>query len=215
MRFKFFILFIFIFFGNVLNKNSNEKNENKFNENANNFNEEKDNNNNNTENYCNFIKSKYHILKVSPLADFDTVNNKYLKLKAKYSEKNETNENVIKCLDEAFNEFKEEFKKNKKNKLKDLIKYFLFKIIFYILIIIICYFFSWIIYKIQNLSIISICFIFSFMLVDRTIPHFFNGFLNQILFSLFLGEVIYILIRLIFNLIKIKINYNNINKHNE
>ena len=215
MRFKFFILFILIFFGIVLNKNSNEKNENKFNENGNNFNKEKDNNNNNTENYCNFIKSKYHILKVSPLADFDTVNNKYLKLKAKYSEKNETNENEIKCLDEAFNEFKEEFKKNKKNKLKDLIKYFLIKIIFYILIILICYFFSWIIYKIQNLSIISICFIFSFMLVDRTIPHFFNGFFYQILFSLFLGELIYILIRLIFNLIKIKINYNNINKHNE
>ena len=214
MRFKFFILFIFIFFRNVLNKNSEEKNENKFNESENNFKEEKDNNNNNTEKYCNSIKSKYHILKVSPLSDFETINNKYLKLKAEYEEKKDENE--IKCLNEAFNEFKEEFKENKKNKLKDLIKYFLIKIIFYILIILICYFFSWIIYKIQNLSIISICFIFSFMLVDRTIPHFFNGFLNQILFSLFLGELIYILIRLIFNIIIKNFNYkNNVNEHYE
>ena len=213
MRFKFFILFIFIFFSNVLNKNSEEKNENKFNENENNFKEEKDNNNNNTEKYCNYIKSKYHILKVSPLSDFETINNKYLKLKAEYEEKKDENE--IKCLNEAFNEFKEEFKENKKNKLKDLIKYFLIKIIFYILIILICYFFSWIIYKIQNLSIISICFIFSFMLVDRTIPHFFNGFFYQILFSLFLGELIYILIRLIFNIIKNFIYKNNVNEHYE
>jgi hypothetical protein len=213
MRFKFFILFIFIFFSNVLNKNSEEKNENKFNENENNFKEEKDNNNNNTEKYCNYYKSKYHILKVSPLSDFETINNKYLKLKAEYEEKKDENE--IKCLNEAFNEFKEEFKENKKNKLKDLIKYFLIKIIFYILIILICYFFSWIIYKIQNLSIISICFIFSFMLVDRTIPHFFNGFFYQILFSLFLGELIYILIRLIFNIIKNFIYKNNVNEHYE
>ena len=214
MRFKFFILFIFIFFRNVLNKNSEEKNENKFNESENNFKEEKDNNNNNTEKYCNSIKSKYHILKVSPLSDFETINNKYLKLKAEYEEKKDENE--IKCLNEAFNEFKEEFKENKKNKLKDLIKYFLIKIIFYILIILICYFFSWIIYKIQNLSIISICFIFSFMLVDRTIPHFFNGFFYQILFSLFLGELIYILIRLIFNIIIKNFNYkNNVNEHYE
>ena len=213
MRFKFFILFIFIFFRNVLNKNSEEKNENKFNESENNFKEEKDNNNNNTEKYCNYYKSKYHILKVSPLSDFETINNKYLKLKAEYEEKKDENE--IKCLNEAFNEFKEEFKENKKNKLKDLIKYFLIKIIFYILIILICYFFSWIIYKIQNLSIISICFIFSFMLVDRTIPHFFNGFFYQILFSLFLGELIYILIRLIFNIIKNFIYKNNVNEHYE
>ena len=213
MIFKFFILFIFIFFRNVLNKNSEEKNENKFNESENNFKEEKDNNNNNTEKYCNSIKSKYHILKVSPLSDFETINNKYLKLKAEYEEKKDENE--IKCLNEAFNEFKEEFKENKKNKLKDLIKYFLIKIIFYILIILICYFFSWIIYKIQNLSIISICFIFSFMLVDRTIPHFFNGFFYQILFSLFLGELIYILIRLIFNIIKNFIYKNNVNEHYE
>ena len=212
MRIKFFILFIYIFFGNVLNKNSEEKNENKFNESENNFKEEKDNNNN-TKKYCNYIKSKYHILKVSPLSDFETINNKYLKLKAEYEEKKDENE--IKCLDEAFNEFKEEFKKNKKIKLKDLIKYFLIKIIFYILIILICYFFSWIIYKIQNLSIISICFIFSFMLVDRTIPHFFNGFFSQILFSLFLGELIYILIRLIFNIIKNYIYNKTVKKHYE
>ena len=129
MRFKFFILFIFIFFSNVLNKNSEEKNENKFNENENNFKEEKDNNNNNTEKYCNYYKSKYHILKVSPLSDFETINNKYLKLKAEYEEKKDENE--IKCLNEAFNEFKEEFKENKKNKLKDLINFNYFNLLFF------------------------------------------------------------------------------------
>ena len=53
------------------------------------------------------------------------------------------------------------------------------------------------------------------MLVDRTIPHFFNGFFYQILFSLFLGELIYILIRLIFNIIKNFIYKNNVNEHYE
>ena len=217
MNFNFIIILIFfIFFENILNENSFEKNQCKYNKSEFNFKEKKNNynnNNNNSKIYCDRMKSKYHILKISPLSDLETAYNKYIELKEKISEKKDKNENDLKCLEETYIKFKNEFNKNKKVKLFDLIKYFLDKTIKYILIIIICYFFSWIIYKIQNISFISICFFFSFMLVDRTIPHIFNGFLNQMLFSLIIGELIYIFFKIIINLLKK--NKNKINLHYE